>query len=318
MSIVRHQKTMRGNEPFIVATILMVTAAIAPMPLYLFALALFGLPHVLWELTWVRSIYGASLPRAWWLLVTTILGIQFIARLGAWSGFISAEITSRLDLLTLALAILAGVVMLLRSSVKLDLLRVLAMTFSAAALVAALHFGMVMAALMLLAIAHNFTPLLLVPGEVKFHGKSVHSLLGVLFMLPWLLTFILLFVEPFGTESWRSDLLAWQPSEAFWLGTHFSNGIQAVLSGLVLAQCLHYYSVIRLLPAATRYEGPSGWWRVASIAASVLLAVYFFVDFKDARGLYAVAAGFHAWLEWPLILMAFGAIAGTKKLKCMG
>jgi hypothetical protein len=189
---------------------------------------------------------------------------------------------------------------------------------SAAALVAALHYGMVIAALMVLAIAHNFTQFLLAPGEARLHGKPAHGLLGALFVLPWLLTFVMLFIEPFGSESWRSGLSAWQPSEVSWVGTHFSSGIHAVLSGLVLAQCLHYYSVIRLLPASTSSELPSSWWLAASLAASVLLTLYFFVDYKSDRGLYAVAAGFHAWLEWPLILMALGAVVGSNKIKIKG
>ena len=38
------------------------------------------------------------------------------------------------------------------------------------------------------------------------------------------------------------------------------------------------------------------------IAASVLM-VYFWIDYGRARQLYGIAAGFHAWLEWPILWM---------------
>lgn len=42
-----------------------------------------------------------------------------------------------------------------------------------------------------------------------------------------------------------------------------------------------------------------------SLLAAVVLAAFFVVDYPAARGVYAVAAGMHAWLEWPVLLMAW-------------
>jgi hypothetical protein len=50
------------------------------------------------------------------------------------------------------------------------------------------------------------------------------------------------------------------------------------------------------------------WWLLGAVSASVLLMLYFLADFKAARQLYAVAAGFHAWLEFPLILLLFSGL----------
>ena len=44
-------------------------------------------------------------------------------------------------------------------------------------------------------------------------------------------------------------------------------------------------------------------WHYWALAASLLLSLYFIYDFTQARQLYAVAAGIHAWLEWPLIAL---------------
>mgnify|MGYP006274696433 CR=1 FL=1 len=88
----------------------------------------------------------------------------------------------------------------------------------------------------------------------------------------------------------------------------------ALLSAVALAQVLHYYCVIRLLPAAeARRSGRamlSPGACAAALAATAALAAYFWADPAAARGLYAVAAGAHAWLEWPVLLMAWlGAAA---------
>ena len=73
----------------------------------------------------------------------------------------------------------------------------------------------------------------------------------------------------------------------------------------MLAQCLHYYCVLRLLPS-TLSATVSRQWQIGAIAASLALTLYFFHDFTAARQLYAVAAGAHAWIELPLMLLLLG------------
>ncbi len=73
-----------GHQPFalsgwelgMVSVGLVCAAMLAPLPLYLVALTLFGLPHVLWELHWIRQTYRLHIPNGMWLAWWGILGIQ--------------------------------------------------------------------------------------------------------------------------------------------------------------------------------------------------------------------------------------------------
>jgi hypothetical protein len=97
------------------------------------------------------------------------------------------------------------------------------------------------------------------------------------------------------------------PSEAKWLQQHAPQWASGLLSAVILAQCLHYYSVLRLMPTTLAAQPPLKLvglaWQYWALAASLLLSLYFIYDFTQARQLYAVAAGIHAWLELPLIAL---------------
>ncbi len=89
---------------------------------------------------------------------------------------------------------------------------------------------------------------------------------------------------------------------------------QALLSAIVLAQCLHYYCVIYLLPRAeVQRVGKavmSSQMQLGALAAASLMLAYYVSDYGAARKLYAVAAGAHAWLEWPVLRMALLSMSG--------
>jgi hypothetical protein len=95
----------------------------------------------------------------------------------------------------------------------------------------------------------------------------------------------------------------------------------AILSAIVLAQCLHYYCVIRLLPEAERRRSgrpvASRGARLLAIGAAAAMLGYFVVDHAEARRLYAVAAGLHAWLEWPVLAMALLGAARVTPIACL-
>lgn len=44
--------------------------------------------------------------------------------------------------------------------------------------------------------------------------------------------------------------------------------------------------------------------RHGTVAVSALLFACYLHDYAAARQLHAVAAGIHAWIEWPVLLMA--------------
>lgn len=293
----------RPREYYVVAGLLALAAIIAPGPLYVLALTVFGLPHVLWELAWLRATYGKQLPQAWWYLLFAILAVQLITRLGAWLGLLASELVAGFDLVTLALVLVASAALIATEQGCRRWGRLLLALGLSALLMMAVRSATVVLPLMLLAIAHNFTPLFLVPTSAKLHGKSARRILLHLFALPVLIVLGLSLDGLWGFGLYQPLGHVWLPSEATWLGHYLPTAAAGILSGLVLAQCLHYYSVIRLLPAATQTPKIALPWQLGAIAIAALLSTYFLYDFGEAKGLYAVAAGFHAWLEWPLILM---------------
>lgn len=180
-----------------------------------------------------------------------------------------------------------------------------------------LEHGDVLHALLVLAILHNFTPLAMVwdMRREQPHNPVVRTLawaVSGLFLLPLLVAF----------SGWSG---AFSPTalgmqmpllEAQWPPPWGGVQRSAVLSAIVLAQCLHYYCMIVLLPRAEQQRSgqsvlPRG-LRLATWATAALMAAYYAADHASARQLYAIAAGIHAWLEWPVLLMALLGCAGQR------
>lgn len=290
----------------LLAALLVAAAVVAPAPLYLASLALFGLPHVVWELGYLRSRFGARWTRAWWLLLSAVLLIEAGVRTAYWGGWVHGQAAQIVDLLAL---LLTGVVVALAPR-GMGWPARLAGTAFALVLLGLLQHGEVVPALLLLSIAHNFTPLAL-SWELARDDASARPLawrVTALFALP-------LFVAALPATATAA---AWLPTglsaPAGLLEGQLLPGWGAAhrpswLSALVVAQCLHYYCVIRLLPQAQGARSgrpvlPAA-ARAACLLAAAGLAAYWLVDWAGARKLYAVAAGVHAWLEWPVLLMAW-------------
>lgn len=310
MELMSERWPVTRTEQLIVGAILAMAAIVAPLQLYLVALALFGLPHVLWEMNWARHTYQPSLPMRWWAAFIVVLLLQASVRLGAWAKTIPPEITMVVDVLTLALlAFLAATAMQRHGGPRAWPATVVAVAIGAG-LIAAIDAGSVAGVLLVLAVIHNFTPLALVPANRRFGKTPAHQARGLLFTLPWLVAGIMLasgFTSPVTETMGITPSGSWMPNEATWLRQHFAQGFSAMLSGLVLSQCLHYYCVLRLLPSTLRPDA-SRRWRTGAIIVSAALSVFFMLDFNSARKLYAVAAGVHAWLELPLMLLLLSGI----------
>ncbi|MBM3554177.1 MAG: hypothetical protein FJX47_01310 [Alphaproteobacteria bacterium] len=273
-------------------------ATLAPLPLYLVALAVFGLPHVIWELAWIRRVSAGRLPRLWWRALFAFLAIQALGRLALLLDWIGADLAIAVDLVTLAFAV--GLVVGLPRLVRWA---------RAVALMAALGLGAIglwgsletsMAALVALALAHNFTPVGLQAMAPPTATES-HLALPAMFVLPFAL---LLLPEVPSLGAWPS----WPPGELAWLGEHLPWDLPGLFSALVLAQVLHYLAVIRILPRRIGSAWSSASWLTPALIVSAVLALGFLASFPDARRVYAVAAGFHAWLEWPILLALLGAV----------
>jgi len=107
------------------------------------------------------------------------------------------------------------------------------------------------------------------------------------------------------------------PPEVGWLNSRLPFWCTGLAGALVLAQCLHYWAVLVKLPAQVKIW-PTPRWRWAALALSGLMSVGFIWDFSAARGWYAVAAGAHAWLEWPLLLYGLLVLRPTERPTLVG
>ncbi|WP_172203984.1 hypothetical protein [Niveibacterium sp. COAC-50] len=281
-----------------------------PATLYLAALAVFGLPHVLWETAWVWRLWRDRVPRFVWCGLLAALLLQAASRLALWLGRIDAPTAAACDAATLALALLATLGVARRLPAGHRVVFVVAALSLPVALVAVADTPQVFGVLAVLAIAHNFTPVGLAPPSACIGAWPARGVLLALFSAPILLFVVLAFA---GAPSASG---ATRPAELGWIQQHAPQWVDALLPALVWAQCLHYLSVIHLMPRAIGSAWRGMPLRPLALAASILLLAYFIVDYPAARGLYAVAAGMHAWLEWPLILLAVAGFGSREPDDC--
>lgn len=309
MGLIPARWSVSRTEMWVVGIVLSVAAIAAPLQLYLVALIVFGLPHVLWEMNWIRHTYRHSLPTRWWMAIFSILLLQAAARLGTWANALPAEVTMVVDLITLTLLAFIAARIVHRHGGPRPWLAAIIAVAAGIGLIAAVDASSVAGVLLLLAVVHNFTPLALVPSNQRLSRAPARHTLGLLFALPWLAMVVVLMGTSIQAPSVVESTLngTWMPGEAVWLQQHIPLGFQAALSELVLSQCLHYYCVLRLLPSTLKPD-VSRQWQTWALVASALLSLYFIFDFASARRLYSVASGVHAWLELPLILLLLSGI----------
>lgn len=279
--------------------VLVLLVIVCPLPTYLLALALFGLPHVLWEWAWVRQTLWPHVPRRGRHALAGALALQAAGRIGSWQGWLEAPQAMLFDLGSLALLMLLvscwplpGQQQEQRQGLVRGIAGLAAILLVGVPLLAGTYGSMLV--LLLLAVAHNFTPLGLAP--LAGDQRLLHHWRGMF---------------------WLPLLVACSPIAPFWAGEGFApvqvsdaQGLVALglpfwpglVSSVVLAQCLHYYAVLRWLPASLGAGWSSQRWQKAALGASAALLFYFSLNFVEARRLYAVFSGAHAWLEWPLLL----------------
>lgn len=298
-------RVLNSTDALILAS-LFVLAAVAPGPLYLLALSLFGLPHVLWELRWLQLAGQGVFPRRLVMGLALCLSLVVVGRVLVLGGGTWASCSPWLDALALMAALL---LMWPRVPARRRPLALIMFAAFAACLISNNLWALI-ALLMLFSVVHNATPLALLRWRVPA-GDRVHGWFQALYLLPFLLLIS-------GAAGWSTDarnLLgqamslpeAWQPVEARWLMLQGVAGgwLHGALSALVFLQCLHYLAVLRWLPR-TLPGGVMSWpGRISQSMvwfSCVVMTLAFASSFIDARLVYAIAAGVHAWLEWPLLL----------------
>lgn len=296
-----------STELTLAALTLLAVALIEPVLLYFISLLLFGLPHVLTELAFVRRRFRPRAGKLFWYAVACLIFLEAALRLGGKLTGLSNADLGMLELLVLA-GLIASVLLLSRAEGQTAWARLLAVVF-AGGIGMLLYRGEILSALMLLALLHNFTPLAFVTDLAREDTRlqSHTRTMWLVFVLPLLAGLTAWYWQPaVWMPGWHSDFMA-KRFMAQISGDWFNLRLQiAILTAAALAQCLHYYAVIRWLPALLP-AGTNDWlptrWIYTILSASFALSLLFVLDYKNARWLYGAAAGVHAWLEWPLLVL---------------
>jgi hypothetical protein len=287
-----------------------VSASVAPLFVYTTTLALFGLAHVLFELRYIDARFGRRISREIWIGAGIVLTAVVAVRLLRIVGLIGdAHPYIEMGLVT-TLAALALPELFRRRRFVVGTLVVLLLGVGAAVSPAL--------TLVILAVVHNATP---IGFLVEKRGARV---------LPWcLIAFV--GVPLVVASGLPRELLGLHfPNEAIFpsgpLAKHLyvyvpsfvANQVDA-FAGAVCAQVLHYGAVIVLMKTDEKPLLPWPGWKVM-LVWSAGLAVHFAVGFVEARALYGLAAGVHAWIEVPVLMLAFHAQmqrAGAKQNSCL-
>jgi len=301
-------------------TAVFLSAVALPLATYTTALALFGLAHVGSELRYVDYRFGGRIRGglAVWILLP--LAAAVMVRLAGMAGALPATVGAGLELLLGAVMAVAAVTAMRQ--------RRLAGACVAAGLVA----GALVApfqTLLLLAIAHNLTPLAFLADALA--GAQRRRMLAAM-SVPFVLLPLLIasrlpqdllsrigLVDP---EAMFLDGGALTANMAIYVPMSVIDTSWALpmFSASVFAQCMHYAAVILLLPRLIEpgRARPIAPWPNARrfalylAAAALMLAVGFVIDFKVARQFYALAALVHAWVEIPILLLALDRGRGDR------
>ena len=293
--------------------LLAVSAAAAPLLTYSLSLALFGLAHVAVELRYVearfRTRLSGRLVLGLGLLLAGVAGLRVLKLIGL------IDPITRLNLELVLVGLIAG-------SITWDI-GLAAGLASAAAVATAVAVGLgavlaPVATILVLAVSHNWTPVGLVAEATRGEARRRWLWWGLLCFvaMPVLLAAGPLhrITDPWGlhdasvlaTGDLEAHLGAFLPAD--W---HRSLWAPRLFSAIAFAQCMHYAVVLGVLPglAAPHPVGPltSIPWRTylgLVVGLSLLLFIGYRIDFRTTRGVYAVFASVHAWVELPVLILA--------------
>ncbi|MFN3890209.1 MAG: hypothetical protein ACK4MV_07410 [Beijerinckiaceae bacterium] len=277
-----------------------------PLATWAVAIALFGLPHVLMEMRYVAHRFGVRLRSLAWLLGPPLL-LAIAARAATALQLISPERSGAVELVSGASLALVAVCAMKRRRATGALL--------AAAIVAGAYVS-APATLLILALLHNFTPVALLADAAPTGRKAATAFrAAAIFLLPPL---VLLTGLPFAlldTAGWTAP--HWSPLPAGQLDTAIAAYVPPIFaqrswaldafSAAVMAQCLHYYATIRVLPAMTPPHPRDRFAVIAFAFTSAILTGAFVMDYATAKTVYGIAALAHAWIEIPVLLLALDA-----------
>ncbi len=297
----------------VVAFVCVAVAAAMPLAAYTLGLALFGLPHVLAEMGYVRRRFGARIPAGGWAVLLGLLAMIVALRVSVLAGVVGAATARPFELA--AVAALALAVAPLAPPARRPLVLVATLTLGIAALAAPLL------TLLFLAVLHNLTPVAFFaeaapPGRrlaaaslatLVFIGGPALVATGVAGDAMAALGLAAMEAAPLASGPLRAQFGAYLPPSL-----HGLAWAPQLFAAIVAAQLLHYAAVILALPRLLPAEpAPRVRRRGLAIAAATLpLALLFFADFGEGRAVYGIASAVHAWIEVPVLLLALAAAGG--------
>lgn len=311
---------LRLTLPWFGATAaLFVASAVAPLMTYSVSLAVFGLPHVFAELRYVDRRFTERLPRG--------LAPDLLGPLVAICGLRIANIVAPTRFPHLPAVELALVALLVLFTVPRFVGRSISFLLLAAIGSAMLGLASWLAPVSILvtfAFLHNLTPVLFVverlDGEDRrrfLRGPATIAFLALPLMIAlgipqWVIgegMHTVLDRDLIGAGELRDHLGAFAPS---FLGRE--SVALHLFQAATMLQGLHYLYVLRVLPSlvqepTTRTMAP---WPArhaftrALVVMGMLSLALFLVSFGETRRTYGVFAAFHAWIEWPLLLLGLG------------
>lgn len=308
----------------IAAAVLALAAAAVSAPVWTYALslALFGLPHVAYELRYVDQRFGSRIGAGPAALLAAGLLLVAALRLAGIGGIGDAESRLALELGLGAMLALAMVPLMAARS-----------TAAAGLGACVVMLGCTMAALDPLtgivgfALLHNLTPVGLLWERLRGaeRRRAMTACAMVFVAVPAAIASGLLgaALAGSGLEATLSG-----PAAAGDLAHHIgvfvppawvdtASGADLFRAAAFL-QCMHHGVVLLVLPrlgAGSRAgETQLAWPRPRTFgctvaAATIVLAVAHLVSFHDARACYGVFAAIHAWIEVPVLLLACAAAA---------
>lgn len=290
-------------------------AVIAPLFTYSTTLALLGPAHVLSELRYVERRFSWMFLGRFGLVLGLLLGtvatVRALRVADVWGGRggLVAELVVVLLLVLLAFFWQSG-----RS------IRLIVGSLLGGALLGAGIAWDPAATILVLACLHNWTPVGFLWDASVGRRAVMIPVLSLFVLGPLLVASGLprLGLEQVGLAAPELDWLTGGALRAQF-GAYLPSAVrdaawaQDAFSALVFAQCLHYATVLGVLPRLpgvpvagapqlfTRFGELH--FRRLLVWGSVGLFVLFVLDFSLARGWYGVPAAIHAWIELPVLLV---------------
>lgn len=295
-------------------------AVLLPLATYVTTLAIFGMPHVIQELRYVRHRFGAW--AGLWLIPVGIglAGICLTRLLGTFAWLDPAM--GRGIELGLVLGIVAASAPLWARGPWWSKL-------AGCVVVVAVGVGMIFAPILtffVIAIGHNWTPVPFILEAVQRRDRALAlAVCGVAFVLlpagiatglPWAAA------SAVGVGAADFSLIA-AGDLSSQLGAYLPAGLagwghaQHLFSAIVFAQCTHYIMVLAVLPSLR--GGPVGpmrtgaWTTVGIVAVTLVTSLAFIVDFSFGRSFYGAFSSVHAWVEVPLFLLVLSAARAPER-----